>query len=496
MKRSSGIIMHISSLPGKYGIGTFGKEAYRFVDFLKKSGQSYWQMLPLGQTGYGDSPYQSFSAFAGNPYFIDFEILEEEQLLEKKDYENLDFGESQLSIDYGKLFNQKIKVLRIAYENSKKRNYLNELEHFKTKSFLWIEDYAFYMALKEKFKLKSWKYWDNDIKLREKQAMEEYKKELRDEINFWIFIQYLFFKQWDALKNYIHDLDITILGDVPIYVAEDSADTWANPEIFLLDENNNPIKVAGCPPDAFSSTGQLWGNPIYRWDYLESTGYKWWINRINESLKLYDVIRIDHFRGFESFWQVPYGEETAINGEWIKGPGIKLFNAIEDTLGKVNIISEDLGFLTSEFMEFKESCGFPGMKVLQFAFDSREDNDYLPHNYDKNCAVYTGTHDNDTFRGWFEETGGTEDIKYAVEYLKLNKEEGYNWGFIRGAWSSVGNLAIVPMQDFLNLGNEARMNLPSTLGSNWKWRMEEGSLTDELAEKIYNLTKLYGRLND
>ena len=496
MKRSSGIIMHISSLPGKCGIGTFGKEAYKFADFLRKSGQGYWQILPLGQTGYGDSPYQSFSAFAGNPYFIDFELLEEEGILEKKDYENLDFGENQLSIDYGKLFIEKMKVLKIAYENSKKRNYQNEIENFKAKNFFWIEEYAFYMALKQKFNLKSWKYWDDDIKLREEEAMDKYKKELRDEINYWIFVQYIFFKQWNSLKNYIHDLDITIVGDVPIYVSEDSADMWANPEIFLLDEDKNPIKVSGCPPDAFSSTGQLWGNPIYRWDYLESTGYKWWITRINESLKLYDVVRVDHFRGFESFWQVPYGEETAINGEWVKGPGIKLFNTIKETLGNINIIAEDLGFLTSEFMEFKEECGFPGMKVLQFAFDSREDNDYLPHNYDKNCIVYTGTHDNDTFRGWFEETGGTEDIKNAIEYLKLNKEEGYNWGFIRGAWSSVAKLAIAPMQDFLNLRNEARINLPSTLGNNWQWRMKEGSLTDELAKRIYNLTKLYGRLND
>lgn len=492
MKRSSGVIMHISSLPGDYGIGTFGKEAYDFADFLKKSGLGYWQILPLGQTSYGDSPYQSFSAFAGNPYFIDFDILEKDGLLQKSDYENINFGDNQLYVDYEKLFNEKFKVLKIAYQNGKEK-YREEIENFKKENSLWIEDYASYMAIKSEFNLKSWQSWDEDIKVREEKTLNKYKEKLKDEIEYWIFIQYIFFKQWNNLKNYVNSLGIKIIGDIPIYVSEDSADAWANPEIFLLDEKKVPIKVAGCPPDAFSATGQLWGNPIYRWDYLENTGYRWWINRIKESLKLYDVIRIDHFRGFESYWQIPYGEETAVNGEWVKGPGMKLFNAIEKELGKVNIIAEDLGFLTSEVIKFRKDSGFPGMKVLQFAFDEREESDYLPHNYDKDCIVYTGTHDNDTFRGWFEKTGSKNDIEFCKKYLKLTEEEGYNWGFIRGAWSSVGMLSVTLMQDFLNLGNEARMNLPSTIGENWKWRTDKSSLNEELSKKIYELNKLYGR---
>ena len=282
---------------------------------------------------------------------------------------------------------------------------------------------------------------------------------------------------------------------MPIYAAEDSADVWANPKAFLLDENNIPKKVAGCPPDAFSETGQLWGNPIYDWNYMDDTGYSWWIDRVRESFKLYDILRIDHFRGFEAYWQIPYGDETAVNGEWVKGPGIKLFNAIKEELGEVNVIAEDLGYLTQEVIDFRNETGFPGMKVLQFAFDSREESDYLPHNYPVNSISYTGTHDNDTFRGWFEVTGNREDVEYSKKYLKLTEEEGYNWGFIRGVWSSVSHTAIALMQDFLNLGNEARINYPSTLGGNWQWRVKYDALTDELAEKIYDITKLYGRVN-
>ncbi len=474
MERASGIIMHIASLPGKYGIGTFGKEAFKFADFLHKSGQTYWQILPLGPTSYGDSPYQSFSAFAGNPYFIDFDILREEGLLKKEDYDNVNFGDDRECIDYSVLFKNKMKVLKKAYENSKEIA-KKEIAKFRDENKLWLEDYAFYMAIKEKFNLISWQKWDEKLKLRDEKTLDKYRGILNKEIDYWVFLQYHFFKQWNKLKSYANNLGIKIIGDMPIYVAEDSADVWAN-------------------PDAFSETGQLWGNPIYDWDYLEKTGYAWWIDRVRESLKLYDIVRIDHFRGFESYWEIPYGDATAVNGEWVKGPGIKLFNAIKRELGDVNVIAEDLGYLTQEVIDFRDETGFPGMKVLQFAFDSREESDYLPHNYINNSIAYTGTHDNDTVRGWFEVTGNKEDVKHAIDYLKLTEEEGYNWGFIRGVWSSVSDTSIALMQDFLDLGNKARINLPSTLGGNWVWRVKEEDLTDELAKKIYKITKLYGRM--
>ena len=494
MRRASGIIMHIASLPGNYGIGTFGREAYKFVDFLKKAGQSYWQILPLGPTSYGDSPYQSFSAFAGNPYFIDFDILNKEGLLDEKDYKGINFGNNPEKIDYALLFDKKMRVLKVAYEKSLDKD-KEEIKKFREKNKFWIEDYALYMAIKNEKELVSWQEWDEKLRLREEKTLNEYRVKLEKEINYWIFLQYHFFKQWNNLKKYANSFGIKIIGDMPIYVAEDSADVWANPKAFLLDENNIPIKVAGCPPDAFSETGQLWGNPIYNWSYMDDTGYAWWINRVRESFKLYDVLRIDHFRGFEAYWQIPYGDKTAVNGEWVKGPGIKLFNAIKEEVGEVNVIAEDLGYLTKEVIDFRNETGFPGMKVLQFAFDSREESDYLPHNYPVNSIAYTGTHDNDTFRGWFEVTGNKEDVNYAKKYLKLTEEEGYNWGFIRGVWSSVSKISMALMQDFLNLGNESRINYPSTLGGNWQWRVKCYTLTDELAEKIYDITKLYGRVN-
>lgn len=493
MERSSGILMHVSSLPGRYGIGTFGRQAFAFADFLKKSGQKYWQILPLGQTGYGDSPYQCFSAFAGNPYFIDFELLEEEGLLKKEDYTNLDYGLDDEKVDYYKLFINKNKVLRIAYKNSIGK-YKEEIEEFRVKNSFWLEDYALYMSVKKHFNLVSWYDWDEDIRLRKPDAMKYYKETLKDEIEYYVFIQYLFFKQWNNLKDYCNENNIRIIGDIPIYVAEDSADVWGNPRYFNLDKSMKPITVAGCPPDAFSTTGQLWGNPIYNWKSIKEDNYSWWIDRVRESFKIYDVVRIDHFRGFESYWEVPYGDKTAENGKWTKGPGIDLFKAIKDKLGDVEIIAEDLGFMTKEVIDLRDSTGFPGMKILQFAFGGEDSGD-LPHNYPVNSIAYTGTHDNDTFRGWFEVTGNREDVEYSKKYLKLTEEEGYNWGFIRGVWSSVSHTAIALMQDFLNLGNEARINYPSTLGGNWQWRVKYDALTDELAEKIYDITKLYGRVN-
>jgi len=489
--RSSGILMHITSLPSPYGIGTFGKESYEFVDFLVKAGQSYWQILPIGPTGAGDSPYQSFSTFAGNPYFIDFDLLKKEGLLKKEDYENVHFGDNPTKVDYGKIFNNKMSILRIAFQNSRGK-YHKEIKKFKEENKDWLENYSLYMAVKSKFNLKSWQEWDEDIKLRDKKALESYKEKLEEEIEYWTFLQYLFFQQWSNLKRYANMNGIKIIGDIPIYVAEDSADTWANSKVFLLNEKRKPTKVSGCPPDAFTSAGQLWGNPIYDWDYLESTGYKWWIERIKGNTNLYDITRIDHFRGFESFWQIPYGDKTAVNGQWAKGPGIKFFKAVKEALGEVEIIAEDLGFLTKEVINFRNAVGYPGMKVLEFAFDTREDNDYLPHNYDKNCVVYTGTHDNDTVMGWFK-NAKKRDIDFAEKYFKLDEVEGYNWGFIRGALSSVGNLAVIPIQDYLALGSEARMNIPSTLGGNWMWRVKKEDLTDKLAQKINEITKLYGR---
>ncbi|MGO1368376.1 4-alpha-glucanotransferase [Senegalia sp. (in: firmicutes)] len=490
--RNSGILFHITSIPSPYGIGTFGKEAYEFVDFLEKSGQKNWQILPIGPTSFGDSPYMSFSSFAGNPYFIDLDILNKKELISKKDYINEDFGDNIEEVDYEKIFDKKTKILRIAYNNARSK-YKNEILQFKEENKDWIDDYSLYMALKDEFKLKPWQEWDEDIKLREEEALKFYRRKLENEINYHIFIQYEFFNEWKKLKKYANDKDIKIIGDIPIYVAADSSDTWANSEIFLLDNKNNPKKVAGCPPDAFSETGQLWGNPLYNWDLLEKQNYDWWIKRIKGNINLYDMIRIDHFRGFESFWSIPYGDKTALNGKWVKGPGMKFFNALKKELGHIEIIAEDLGYLTRETIRLKEDSGYPGMKVLQFAFDTREESDYLPHNYNKYSVVYTGTHDNDTINGWFL-NAAKEDVKLSIDYLKLTKEEGYNWGFIRGAWSSVSNLAIAQMQDFLALESWARMNTPSTLGGNWKWRMKKESLTESLAYKIRNMTKLYGRL--
>lgn len=488
MERGSGIIMHITSLPNKYGIGSFGEEAFKFVEFLKNAGQKYWQVLPLGPTGYGDSPYQCFSAFAGNPYFIGLDLLVKDGLLRLEDIENIDLGQEKERVDYYKIFKNKMEILKKAYKNNKE-----SLEEFKLENKGWIEDYGLFMALKNKFDLKAWYNWDKDIRFREKEAMDKYKKELEDEIDYWIFLQYVFHKQWRSLKEYANSNGIKIIGDIPIYVAGDSCDVWADHKMFLLDEERVPLRVAGCPPDYFSETGQLWGNPLYDWEYLDKNNYTWWINRIKKSLKLYDLVRIDHFRGFEAFWSIPYGDETAINGEWVKGPGVKLFNKVKDELGEVNIIAEDLGLLTQEVIDFLKETGFPGMKVLQFAFSRDYESQYVPHNHIKNCIVYTGTHDNDTFLGWFQDEKNKDDVGYAKEYLKLSKEEGYNWGFIRGAWSSVAALAIAPMQDFLGLDNNYRMNKPSIAENNWTWRAREEQLNEDLEIKIKKLTELYKR---
>ncbi|WP_312649299.1 4-alpha-glucanotransferase [Proteiniclasticum sp.] len=490
-KRSSGILMHISSLPGPYGIGDFGRGAYDFVDFLDRAKQKEWQILPLGITGYGDSPYQNFSAFAGNPYFIDLNEFLEQGYLEKEELVILPLGDDPLKVDYGILYKNKMELLRRAHKRAM-RTIGPELRTFYEKEKNWLRDYALFMALKAEHKGISWLKWPDEYKDINSDKVREFEKNHEKEMFFHVFIQYYFFKQWRKLKNYANDKNIRIIGDIPIYVAEDSSDIWGNREIFKVDRNFVPITVAGCPPDAFSLTGQLWGNPIYNWEAMEKDGYKWWIKRIRASFEIYDVVRIDHFRGFEAFWEIKNGSENAVIGKWTKGPNMKLFDKVKEELGELDIIAEDLGFLTEEVHELIENTGYPGMKVLQFAFDPREESDYLPHTYHRNCVVYTGTHDNETIMGWVKNVNA-EDLIFAGKYLKLSFEEGLNWGFIRGAFSSVADLCIIPMQDFLGLGEEARMNTPSTLGNNWIWRMREDALTDVLAAKIAKLTKMYGR---
>ena len=491
--RRSGMLLPISSLPSKYGIGSFSKEAYDFIDVLRDSGQSLWQILPLGPTGHGDSPYQSFSTFAGNSYFIDLDELVKEGVLTEEECNSYDWGNNTQYIDYEKIYSSRFKILRTAYIRSN----INENEMFESyckENEWWLHDYALYMAIKDSFNGKSWIEWDNDIRTREQEAIHRYEEELRDEINFYKYQQYLFSNQWNKLKAYANKEGISIIGDIPIYVAFDSADTWSNPELFQLDNEGNPVAVAGCPPDAFSETGQLWGNPLYSWDYHKDTNYEWWIKRIEYSFKLYDVVRIDHFRAFDEYYSIPYGEETAVNGAWKQGPGIELFECIKENLGNVNIIAEDLGFLTESVKKLLSDTGYPGMKILQFAFDSREDSDYLPHNYNNNCIVYTGTHDNDTVVGWYKEIN-SEDKNMCIDYMnsKHTEENEIHWDFICLAMRSVADTCIIPVQDYLGLGSEARINIPSMLGDNWKWRMEKDSFSKPMIEKIKMLTELYGR---
>ena len=494
-ERSSGILFHPTSLPGKYGIGTLGKEAYAFIDFLKKSRQKLWQIFPLGPTGYGDSPYQSFSSFAGNPYLIDFDLLIEAHLLSEEDLRDVFFGDNEEYIDYGAVYNQKYPLLRKAYENFKSsgnHEMRENLEHFKRENASWLNDYSLYISLKNHFNGLPWNEWAHDIKNREHGAMEHYRNELADDIEYHNFIQFLFFKQWGDVKKYANENGIKIIGDIPIFVAADSSDAWANPEIFLFDEERKPVKVAGVPPDYFSATGQLWGNPLYNWQKLKETNYSWWVERVRANLSTCDIIRIDHFRGFEAYWAVPYGDDTAINGQWEPGPGIDLFNAIKSQLGELPIIAEDLGLMTQGVIDLREATGFPGMKILGFAFDSGEENDYLPHTYTKNCVVYTGTHDNDTLIGWFQKAK-EEDRQFARDYLNSRSDDEIHWDAIRGAWSSVASMAISPVQDFLGLGSEARINTPGVAAGNWQWRLRHGVLTDELAERIAKLTRVYSR---
>lgn len=489
--RASGVLMHLTSLSSPHGIGTMGKEARAFADFLAAGGQRYWQLLPLGPTGYGDSPYQSFSTFAGNPYLIDLDTLAEEGLLTEPEYAGEDWGEDPQRVDFGLLYRKRYPVLKKAVRRLLERKE-PEYEMFLAENAHWLPDYALFMALKDAGDGAPWWQWPEELRRREPHALARAGEELREETDFWQGVQYLFFRQWQKLKEYVNGRGISLIGDLPIYVALDSADVWAGPELFQLDRELVPTEVAGCPPDAFAADGQLWGNPLFDWERMEADGYAWWIGRIAHQLRLYDMLRIDHFRGFESYYAIPFGEETARNGRWRPGPGMKLFRAVEAALGQKDIIAEDLGYLTPEVRQMLAESGFPGMKVLQFAFDSREESDYLPHNYDKNCVVYVGTHDNDTALGWLD-TVSPEDRRYAMDYLKLTGAEGYHWGLMRGAWASAARLAVVTAQDLLGLGSGARMNTPSTLGGNWQWRAMPGVFTEELAQRLRRETGIYRR---
>ncbi len=492
MERSSGILLHITSLPGNYGIGTLGKEAYNFVDFLVESGQKRWQILPLGHTGYGDSPFQCFSAFAGNPLLINLEKLAEKKLLKKDEFPSFSFDPEY--VDFGAVVDYKYPLLEKAYQRFKKsagRVGQMQFENFCLKNQLWLEDYAFFMALKNHHEGQPWSEWDHEIKLRNEDAMNRYRDHLGDQVNFYRFLQFVFYHQWLELKAYANINDIKIIGDMPIYVAFDSADAWANPEVFQFDENMNPRSVAGVPPDYFSETGQLWGNPLYDWDYLKETGFQWWIDRIKANLLLYDFLRIDHFRGLAAYWEVPFGEKTAIKGKWVDAPGDELLEAINKSLGKLPIIAEDLGVITPDVVELREKFGLPGMKILQFAFDTAEENDFIPHTYEKNSVVYTGTHDNDTTLGRYLES--TEEEKQLMrDYFQINEKDPA-WSFIRLAWSTVSSMAIAPMQDILRLDSSARMNFPGKPSGYWKWRYRSEMLTEEHALDLLKITRTYGR---
>ena len=498
MKRECGMLLPVASLPSKYGIGAFSKEAYDFVDKLAEAGQQYWQILPLGPTGYGDSPYQSFSAFAGNPYFIDLEKLTEEGLLTKQECEEADFGDDVRDIDYGKLYENRFPLLKKAFLRWKKRQ--SRLGQDGIRLFLErslspeTREYCVYMAVKNDFAGKSWEEWDEDIRLRDLMAMKKYRERLEDEILFYEFLQYQFERQWLLLKAYANRKGIRILGDIPIYVAFDGADTWVHPELFQFDEECCPKAVAGCPPDAFSATGQLWGNPLYEWDYHKKTRYEWWRQRMEYSFRLYDTVRVDHFRGFDEYWSIPAGDKTAERGHWEKGPGLELFQAMKDHFGELSIIAEDLGFLTPSVRKLVKDTGFPGMKVLEFAFDDTKDSDYLTHKYPENCVVYTGTHDNDTLQGWYGEMD-PELRQFAMDYMgnKRTPRGEIHWDFIRMALQSKARLAIIPVQDYLGLGSWARINEPSTLGKNWRWRMRAEDLTEEILAQCRNMAELYGR---
>ncbi len=492
MERSSGIILPIYALPSPHGIGTLGQAACDFVDFLADAGQLWWQVLPVGPTSFGDSPYQSPSTFAGNPYFVDLDQLVADGLLTQDEIGAVNWGDDPARVDYGRLFEEREVLLRAAYRRGWERD-AAAVEAFARDNAAWLDDYALFMAVKRHFGMKSWIEWpDEAIRLRKPEALAHYRSLLADDVRFNEYVQYLFFRQWEALHAYTRKKGIKLIGDMPIYVALDSADVWASPDNFMLDERNMPLEVAGVPPDSFTEDGQLWGNPLYNYEAMEADGFGWWIRRVAGAAHLYDMIRIDHFRGFESYWAVPAGEKTAKIGRWVKGPGMKLVGALISRFPQTSFIAEDLGYTTPEVAKLLSDSGLPGMKVLEFAFDSRDENTFMPHAYGPHCACYVGTHDNAPLMAWKKEADPA-DVELARAYFGLNDDEGFAWGFIRGGMGSVAGLFVAQMQDYLELGDRARTNTPGTVGENWQWRMRAGQASPELAKRIATMTQMYGR---
>lgn len=490
-QRGSGILLSVTSLPSDYGIGTMGNEAFRFVDFLMDLKQRYWQVLPIGPTSFGDSPYQSFSAFAGNPYLIDLDELIKEKLLKKEDVLEFNWGSSLTDIDYASLFENRFRVLKKAFERFDRTE--KKFLEFCEKNEDWLEEYSFFMAMKTFSNNKPWNEWEECIRNREWDAMKEYKGILKEQICFWKFVQFKFFEQWDRLKQYAHSKGVSLIGDIPLYVAYDSADVWAHREEFQLDRKGSPVAVAGCPPDYFSPDGQRWGNPIYRWDKMEKEGFSWWSKRMEANAKLYDAIRIDHFIGIVRYYSIPASEDTARNGKWLKGPGKKLTDVMEKAIGDCKIIVENLGASIPAVDKLMDKMEWPGLKVLLFGFDGNTSNEFLPHNYTTtNMVVYTGTHDNDTVVGYFRDKTEYE-LAFLYEYLNINSKEEIPDAFLRLAYSSVADVVILQMQDLLKLGNEARMNLPSTLGENWRWRIGRNDLEEQRRAWIRTLVTIYRR---
>lgn len=492
LKRGAGLLLPISSLPSPYGIGTLGKEAYKFVDYLVEAGQKYWQVLPVGPTSYGDSPYQSFSAFAGNPYFIDLDYLVEEGLITKAQIKKFPWGDNVEYIDYATVYGSRFQILRMAFNNSTYAE-TKEYAQFEKDNEYWLDDYSLYMAVKFKFDNQEWSKWDYDIKARQPEAIDRYKEELKDDIAFWKFCQFKFFEQWNKLRVYANESGIEIIGDIPIYVAMDSADVWAHKDLFELDEDFEQINVAGVPPDAFSEDGQLWGNPLYNWNRMEECDFEWWKQRMASNSKIYDYIRIDHFIGVVNYYSIEAGCENAKEGVWRQGPGKKLTDAIDSAIGDAKIIAEDLGIVSPAVRELLAETGYPGMNIIEFAFDGGPTNSHLPHNYKPNSLVYGGTHDNETVVGYFSSRSAA-DLKYAYKYLGVTKKSEIPAAVLRAAYASVAAIAIFQVQDILELGNEARMNTPSTVGDNWKWRMLKGSLTKKKAKELKELAEFYARL--
>jgi 4-alpha-glucanotransferase len=493
-KRAAGILLHPTSLPGRYGIGDIGPQAHAWVDYLASTGCGLWQVLPLGPTGYGDSPYQSFSAFAGNPYIISPEALVEDGLLIAEDLEDKpDFHPNE--VDFGSLIPWKLSVLERAYKRFKQSAHhpmQPDLEQFRTQKAHWLEDFALFMAIKEAVGGGSWSDWPRPLRLRDPYSLRQAQQEYQDVFDRQIFFQFIFFRQWEALRAHAVDKGITIVGDIPIFVAHDSSDVWANRELFYMDEEGQPTVVAGVPPDYFSPTGQLWGNPLYRWEAHKSSAYAWWLNRFRSVLEMVDIVRLDHFRGFAGYWEIPAGNPTAEIGRWVPGPGMKFLQVVRDSLGDLPIIAEDLGVITEDVVEMRDTFGLPGMKIFQFAFSSDPAEPFLPHNYPDNCVAYTGTHDNDTSLGWYRSAPENEQ-DFCLRYLDIADEQGLPWKMIRTLWNSVAMFTLAPMQDFLELGPEARMNFPGKPAGNWGWRMTRADMSDELRERLKEINYLFLR---